>query len=32
MEKDVPLDGRKYNKINKDCQMGEVTKKYLGMF
>jgi len=29
MEKDGPLDGRKYNKNNKDSQMGQVTpKKY----
>jgi len=27
MEKDRPLDGRKYTKNNKDSQMG--TKKYL---
>ncbi len=30
MEKDGPLDGRKYNQNNKDSQMGQVTpKKYL---
>jgi hypothetical protein len=27
MEKDGPLDGRKYNKNNKDSQMGHVTPK-----
>jgi len=27
MEKDRPLDGRKYNKNNKDSQMGQVTSK-----
>ena len=27
MEKDGPLDGRKYNKNNKDSQMGQVTPK-----
>jgi len=30
MEKDGPLDGRKYNENNKDCQLGKVTpKKYI---
>jgi len=29
MEKDGPLDGRKYNENNKGSQMGQVTpKKY----
>jgi hypothetical protein len=29
MEKDGPLDGRKYNENNKDSQMGQVkSKKY----
>jgi len=27
MEKDGPLDGRKYNDNNKDSQMGQVTPK-----
>jgi len=27
MEKDGPLDGRKYNKNNKDSQTGQVTPK-----
>jgi hypothetical protein len=27
MVKDGPLDGRKYNKNNKDSQMGQVTPK-----
>jgi len=27
MEKDGPLDGRKYNENNKDSQMGQVTPK-----
>jgi hypothetical protein len=27
MEKDGPLDGRKYNKNIKDIQMGQVTPK-----
>jgi len=26
MEKDGPLDGRKYYKNNKDSQMGQVTR------
>jgi hypothetical protein len=27
MEKDGPLDGRKYNENNKDSQMGQVKPK-----
>jgi hypothetical protein len=27
MDKDGPLDGRKYNENNKDSQMGQVTPK-----
>jgi len=27
MEKDGPLDGRKYSENNKDSQMGQVTPK-----
>jgi len=27
MEKDGPLDGRKYNENNKGSQMGQVTPK-----
>jgi len=27
MEKDGPLDGRKYNENNKDSQIGQVTPK-----
>jgi len=31
MEKERPLDGRKYNKNNKDIQMGQVKPKKKGL-